>query len=206
MKAKSLARAIHEFQRDTGNKKASWIDSTLQRLVERVAATNPLSSPLLEAPKRKTRAEASASSRFYNPFWLTDTDKFPAAVARFKEIIANSQMMNSSLQQSITSAVTSAVTTAVAAVQAKHENKMLALREMIEKYLVLRESPSANLPLDPNASPKALLAANSLSKATEKWNQANLGYFDPHLNRAYGEGEIVLVRKDVYYRNVILFV
>ncbi len=31
-------------------------------------------------------------------------------------------------------------------------------------------------------------------------------YFDFHLDRAHGEGEIVLVGKDVYYRNVILFV
>ena len=31
-------------------------------------------------------------------------------------------------------------------------------------------------------------------------------FFDPHLNRAHGEGEIVSVRKDVYYRNVVLFV
>lgn len=35
--------------------------------------------------------------------------------------------MESSLQQYITSAVLSAVVTAVAAVQAKHENKMLSL-------------------------------------------------------------------------------
>ncbi len=33
-----------------------------------------------------------------------------------------------------------------------------------------------------------------------------MGYFDPHLDRAHGEGEIVSVGKDVYYRNVILFV
>lgn len=33
-----------------------------------------------------------------------------------------------------------------------------------------------------------------------------MGYFDPHLDQIYGEGEIVLVEKDVYYRNVVLFV
>ena len=37
-------------------------------------------------------------------------------------------------------------------------------------------------------------------------DQADLGYFDPYLDRAYGEGEIVSVEKDVYYRNVVLFV
>ena len=101
--------------------------------------------------------------------------------------------------------MTSAVATTVAAVQAKHENEMLALREMIEKSLFLRESPSTTPPPDPNASPKALTATNSLLKATERWNQADLGYFDPHFDRAHGKGEIVLVRKNVYYRNVVFF-
>ena len=44
------------------------------------------------------------------------------------------------------------------------------------------------------------------SRATDRWNQSDLGYFDPHLDNAHGEGEIVLVGKDVYYRNVVLFV
>lgn len=33
-----------------------------------------------------------------------------------------------------------------------------------------------------------------------------MGYFDPHLDRAHGEDEIVSVGKDVYYKNVVLFV
>ncbi len=78
---------------------------------------------------------------------------------------------------------------------------------MIEKSLLLRESSSATPPPDPDTSPKSLLASDSLPKAsTERWNQADWGYFDPHLDRAHGEGEIVLVGKDVYYRNVVLFV
>ena len=121
--------------------------------------------------------------------------------------MANSQIMDSSLQQSISNAVSSAVAAAVAAMQAKHENEMLSLREMIEKSLLLRESPSSTPPPDPDATPKALPAGDSLPKAsTERWNQADLGYFDPHLDRAHGEGEIVSVGKDVYYRNVVLFV
>ncbi len=77
---------------------------------------------------------------------------------------------------------------------------------MIEKSLLLRDSPSTPPPPNPDASPKALLPADSLPKATERWNQADLGYFDPHLDRAHGEGEIVSVGKDVYYRNVVLFI
>lgn len=84
---------------------------------------------------------------------------------------------------------------------------MLALREMIEKSLLLRDSSSSTPPPDPDAAPKAHSTTNSLPKALiERWNQADLDYINPHLDRAHGEGEIVLVGKDVYYRNVVLFV
>ena len=107
----------------------------------------------------------------------------------------------------MTSAVLSAVAIAIASIQAKHENKMLSLREMIKKSLLLKESPSATPSLNLDATLKSLLAGDSLPKAfIERWNQANLGYFDPHLDRAHGEGEVVLVGKDVYYRNIVLFV
>ncbi len=115
--------------------------------------------------------------------------------------------MDSSLQQSISSAIVSIVATAVSSIQAKYETKILSLRKMIEKSLLLRESPSATPPPDPDATPKTLLGSDPLPKAlTERWNQADLGYFNPHLNRAHGEGEIVSIGKDVYYRNVVLFV
>ena len=173
------------------------------------AFINSFVPPLLlepALPKRCTRA-AREPSPSYDSSWLTNPDKFPAAVSRLEEIMANSQIMDSSLQQSISNAVSSAVAAAVAAMQAKHENEMLSLREMIEKSLLLRESPSSTPPPDPDATPKALPAGDSLPKAsTERWNQADLGYFDPHLDRAHGEGEIVSVGKDVYYRNVVLFV
>ena len=79
---------------------------------------------------------------------------------------------------------------------------MLSLQEMIEKSLLLRKSS-----LNPDATPKVHTGADSLPKTiTKRWNQANLGYFDPHLDtKAHGEGEVVSVGKDVYYRNVVLF-
>ncbi len=108
--------------------------------------------------------------------------------------------MDISLQRSITSAILSIVATAVATIQAKYENVMLSLWKMIEKSLLLKESPSNTPPPDPDTTPKALFAGDSLPKAsTERWNQTNLGYFDPHLNRAYGKDELVLVGKNVYY-------
>lgn len=33
----------------------------------------------------------------------------------------------------------------------------------------------------------------------------DIGYFDPHLDEAYGKGDIVHIGKDVYYRDVHLF-
>lgn len=84
---------------------------------------------------------------------------------------------------------------------------MLALREMIKKSLLLTDSAFATPPPDPNAAPKALSGGDSLPKApTERWNQADLGYFNPHLDRAHGKGEIVSVRKDVNYRNIVFFI
>ena len=62
--------------------------------------------------------------------------------------------------------MTSAVATAVANIQAKYEGEMLSLREMIEKSLRLRESPSATAPPDPDATPKAHPGADSLPKTT----------------------------------------
>ena len=84
---------------------------------------------------------------------------------------------------------------------------MLSLREIIEKSLLLRDSPSATPPPDPDATPKSPPGGDFLlTKSTERWNQADLGYFDSHLDSTYGEVEIVSVGKDVYYRNVVLFV
>ena len=163
---------------------------------------------LLEpAPPKHCTRTAREPLPSYDPSWLTDADKFPETVSRFEEITANFEIINSSLQQSITSVVSSAVATAVASIQAKHKSEMLSFWKMIEKFLLLRESPSATPPPDSDTTPKSLLTANSLPKAfIERWNQADLGYFDLHLDRAYGKGEIVSVGKDVYYRNVVLFI
>ena len=169
--AESLARAIHEFQRNTGHRKASRVESTLQELVDRVAATEPINPPRVDVPKRKTRTASSTSCRFYDSSWFTDTDKFPEVVARFAELIADTHTMDSSLQQSIASAVTSAFATAVASIQAKHKSEMLSLREMIEKSLLLRDSPSATPPPDLDATSKAPPGGEFLQKAsTKRWN------------------------------------
>lgn len=84
---------------------------------------------------------------------------------------------------------------------------MLALQEMIKKFLFLGDSSSPTLSSNLDASSKAHLATKSFSKAlTERWNQANLGYFDSHLDKVHGKDGIVSIRKDVYYNSIVLFV
>ena len=83
---------------------------------------------------------------------------------------------------------------------------MFILQEMIEKSLLFRNSTFSTPLPNPNTSSKILSLTNLQSKATDRWNQLDLAYFDLHLDRVYGEGKIVSVGKDIYYRNVVLFV
>lgn len=92
--------------------------------------------------------------------------------------------------------MSSAVATTVAVIQAKHENKMLSIWEMIEKSFLLRDSLFATPSPNADAISEALLGDDSLPKASsERWNQPNLGYFGPHLDKANEKGEIVSVGK-----------
>lgn len=115
-------------------------------------------------------------------------------------------VMDSVIQHSISSAITSAVIANITSAQTRHKKEMLTLRRMIEKTLLFRESGFSTFLSDPNASSKVFLPADLPSKAIEKWNQADLGYFNPHLDKAHGKGKVVSISKDVYYRNVMLFV
>lgn len=89
VEAKSLAHAICKFQYNTDNKKTSYIESILQKLVDCVAAIEPINFFLHNVVRTKIRAAASASFCFYNFSWLTNTDKFLEAIARFEELIAD---------------------------------------------------------------------------------------------------------------------
>lgn len=141
-KAESLVHTIHEFQYDTSNKRVFLIEFILQAFVDRIAATEPINPPLLDIPKRKTRVAVSASSYFYDSSYLIDADMFFEVVIYFEEIIANSQTIDSSLQQLIISVVTFTVAIAVTSIQAKHDNEILSLWDMIAKFLLVIESPS----------------------------------------------------------------
>ena len=65
----------------------------------------------------------------------------------------------------------------------------------------LSQPPSLSLHSEP------FLIPSGQPTRGERWNQAKLGHFDPHLDdKADGAGEIVSLRKDVYYQNVIFFI
>lgn len=106
--------------------------------------------------------------------------------------------------------VTSAVTAAIANLQSKHKDDIQSLQFMLEKFF--SKGWEILLPtIEPNID--LLTIFLSLIKTTstpkplaERWNQANLGYFNPLLDKVHGEYKIVWVGKDIYYRNVVLFV
>lgn len=103
--------------------------------------------------------------------------------------------------------MTFVIATAIMVIQVKHDNNMLSLCKVIERFLLLKDFFSATFFPNLDAAAKVLLYTNIFPKAlTKRWNQANLGYFNPYLDKAYGEGKIVLIDKNVYYKNIILFV
>lgn len=83
---------------------------------------------------------------------------------------------------------------------------MFALQEIIEKSLLLKKSTSSPSAPSSNAFSKAFLPADLPSETTKRWNQAIFGYFDFYLDKTHGKSEIVLVRKNGYYKNVVIFI
>lgn len=61
-------------------------------------------------------------------------------------------------------------------------------------------------PPGPPGPPAPPVPPAASGNGDSRWNAADLGFFDPHLDKSYGEGEVVTVGKDTYYRSPILFV
>lgn len=83
---------------------------------------------------------------------------------------------------------------------------MFTLLKIIEKSLLLKKSGFSTPPPDSNTYSKVFLLADLSLKATKKCNLVNLGYFDSHFNKVYNKGEMILISKDMYYQNIMLFV
>lgn len=83
---------------------------------------------------------------------------------------------------------------------------MLSLYKIIEKSLLLRDSPLMTPSPNFNGSIKVSTLPDNSTKMIERWNQVDLDYFDPHLDKAHKKRKIVFIRKDVYYRNMVFLV
>ena len=120
-------------------------------------------------PKRCTRA-AKKLLPSYNIVWLISTKFYLDAVSLFQEFIFGMAFcaIDPIIYYSISSTITSAVATALAFAQTKHKEKMLALREMIEKAMLLRESSSPTPPSNPNMSSKLYLPADLPLKSIKR--------------------------------------
>lgn len=94
----------------------------------------------------------------------------------------------------------------MASVWANHEKEMLVLWKMIKKSLLFGKFGSSTPSPNPNIISKAFFSTDLLSNTIKRWNQADFRYFDPYLDKIYGKNEVILVGKDIYYQNIILFV
>lgn len=77
---------------------------------------------------------------------------------------------------------------------------MLSLWKIIEKSLLLRKSASFTSFSNLNVSNKTFPLIDVLLKTTIRC------YFNPNLDKAYSKDKIVLVGKNIYYKNIVLFV
>lgn len=76
--------------------------------------------------------------------------------------------MDPTVKQLIAKAVTSAVAAAVHTIETRYKEEILALQEMIEKYLLFRDFSFSTLFSDLDAALKAHLTTDSLPKASTK--------------------------------------
>ena len=168
-----LARSIAEFQQDSHYSRDSQINPYTQRVVNHILSSNsPVQPTPRTPPKRKTRTAQASSSRFYSDSWKVFTVLFEQAVSHFKMLVTGYNLptadMDPTVEQSIASIVTSAMAAAVDVIQTKHSEEMLALREMIEKSLLLRDSSSSTPSPNLDAAPKAYPATESLFKVSSE--------------------------------------
>lgn len=151
------------------------IEPHLQTLIDFLLSNFKLGHPPPRTPlKRQTRVAKASTSPLYSSFWLIDADVFQQVVSYFETITSHFLSLLShgsidpSIEQSIASDVISTVVAIVDAMQAKHEEKIFALREIIKRSLLLKESPFLIPLLSPVATLKVHPGGNSLLKTTTK--------------------------------------
>lgn len=147
------------------------------------------------------------SSRYYSDSWKVSIAPFEQAVFCFKKLVSNYKLpsadMDSATQQAITD-----LTERQDAIYVKLDEKFKSMRLMFEALMESRPAASPKPKLSQHQSPSLSPDLTSeYQPCMERWNQADLSYFDPHLDeKAHRPGKVVSMGKDVYYRNVVLFV
>lgn len=151
---------------------------------------------------------AKDSLPFNNIDWFTNRNSYLDIIAHFQKLISNISpaMIDIAIQHSISDALTSTIIAIIVCIQINYKKEMFTLLKIIEKSLFLKKSGFSTPPPDSNTYSKVSLLADLSLKAPKKCNSANLGYFDSHFNKVYDKGEMILVSKDIYYWNIMLFV
>lgn len=106
-------------------------------------------------------------------------------------------------------AVTSTIITAFAELQIKQHADNQSLYLMIKNQFASKQPTSSASEQFSSAGKQLTLSPNSdtSKKLDERWNQFNPSYFDLYLDEAaQGKNEIVILGKDIYYRNMVLFI
>ena len=205
-----LACGIAEFQQDSDYTKDSQIDPHTQWVVDHILSSNSPVQPAPRTPlKMKTKTVQASSSRFYSNSWKVSIVPFEQAVSYFKTLVSDYNLpatdMDSATQQAI-----SKLSEKQDANYSRLDKKFESMRAMFESFIASNgsSSPKPKLSQPPPSSlhSEPFVLSSEQPTRLERWNQADLGYFDPHLDdKAHGAGEVVSVGKDVYYRNVVLF-
>lgn len=75
------------------------------------------------------------------------------------------------------------------------------------KQLINRiDTRLATMPWGKTGKPKPPKMPSKPPKtASSKWNLADLGYFDPHLDKSYSKNNIIAINKETWIRSVYLF-
>lgn len=161
----------------------------------------------------RQRLPQASSSPFYSDSWKVGTVPFRQSVAYFETLIANYVLPAKGMDNvEALNASVSDLSEKYDTLRSELDDKFQTLRSMLESLMLAKSSASpkpkatqAPPPLEPQPiQPYSLIKTHA--SRTERWNQADLGYFDPHFDRAHGEGEIVSLGKEVYYQNLVLFV
>lgn len=80
------------------------------------------------------------------------------------------------------------------------EDRMAGMEKLLERLATQLNVNASGKPRLPGTLGEPPTTANG------RWNPADLGYFDPHLDKSYPESDIIAINKETWIRDVHLFV